>query len=80
MRLYFKNVNEVLSLDPDGRVEEVDIETAFSSIHSYAVVGQAYGQLYGSVWERNDNGDLIIDPNTGLPMVAALEACQPAYR
>jgi TonB-linked SusC/RagA family outer membrane protein len=71
---FTKNTNEVLLLDPEGLVSEIDIETAFSSIHSYAVVGNAYGQLYGTVWEKNDNGDLIINPNTGLPIVAQLEA------
>jgi TonB-linked SusC/RagA family outer membrane protein len=70
---FTKNTNEVLLLDPEGLVDEIDIETAFSSIHSYAVVGQAYGQLFGTVWERNDNGDLIINPNTGLPIVALQE-------
>lgn len=61
------NKNEVLKLAPG--VDEIDIETAFSSVGSYAIVGQPYGVLYGSRWERKD-GQLVIGAN-GLPVVAA---------
>ena len=68
---FTKNVNEVLSL-ADG-VEEVNIEAAFASIGSYAIVGQPYGALYATKWERDENDNLIIDPNSGLPIVALEE-------
>jgi hypothetical protein len=68
---FTKNVNEVLAL-ADG-VEEVNIEAAFASIGSYAIVGQPYGALYATKWERDDNDNLIIDPNSGLPIVALEE-------
>ncbi len=70
---YTMNKNEVLKLDDDELVSEIDIETAFSSIHSYAIVGQPYGALYGTQWERNNAGQLIISPSTGLPIVALEE-------
>jgi TonB-linked SusC/RagA family outer membrane protein len=64
---FASNRNKVLKLAPG--VDEIDIETAFASIGSYAIVGEPYGVLYGSRWERNANGDLIIQAN-GLPKVA----------
>lgn len=63
-----KNVNEVLSL-ADG-VDEIDIESAFASIGSFAIVGQPYGALYGTKWERDANGSLIFGAN-GRPKIAA---------
>ncbi|MEM6264087.1 MAG: SusC/RagA family TonB-linked outer membrane protein [Bacteroidota bacterium] len=64
-----RNVNEVLSL-PEG-VDEVNIEAAFASIGSFAIVGDPYGALYATKWERDGSGNLIINPATGLPLIAA---------
>ncbi|MBN1186426.1 MAG: SusC/RagA family TonB-linked outer membrane protein, partial [Bacteroidales bacterium] len=63
---FSKNVNEVLKL-AEG-VSEIDIESAFTSIASEAIVGDAYGALYATRWERNDKGQLVIGAN-GLPNV-----------
>jgi TonB-linked SusC/RagA family outer membrane protein len=68
---YSRNKNEVIALD-DG-VDEIDAEAAFTSIHSYAIVGQPYGVLYGTQWEKTESGQLIIDPSTGLPIVSQQE-------
>lgn len=65
---FTKNTNEVLEL-AEG-VDEIDIEAAFVSIGSFAIVGDAYGALYGTQWKRDDGGNLLINPNTGLPIVA----------
>jgi len=65
---FTRNVNEVLEL-ADG-VTEIDIESAFTSITSQAIVGNAYGALYATKWKRTDNGELIIGAN-GLPKVDA---------
>jgi hypothetical protein len=65
---FTRNYNEVLSL-PEG-VDEIDIEAAFASIGSYAIVGQPYGALYGTRWDRTADGQLIIGAN-GIPVVAA---------
>jgi len=64
---FTKNVNEVLKLE-DG-VDEINIETAFSSIGSFAIVGDPYGALYGSKWKRTADGQLLISPTTGLPLL-----------
>jgi len=66
---FTKNKNEVLEL-AEG-VDEVSVLAAFTSIGSYAIVGDAYGALYGTRWLRNDAGDLIIGAN-GLPKVDPL--------
>ncbi|MEX0965931.1 MAG: SusC/RagA family TonB-linked outer membrane protein [Bacteroidia bacterium] len=62
------NENEVLEL-AEG-VDEIDIEAAFASIGSFAIVGDPYGAFYGSKWARSEAGELIIDPRTGLPIIA----------
>lgn len=64
---FTKNISEVLKLG-EG-VDEIDIETAFSSIGSYAIVGQPYGALYGTRWKRTSDGQLLINPTTGLPLI-----------
>ena len=64
---FTRNVNEVLET-AEG-VDEINIETAFGSIGSFAIVGQPYGALYASRWERTGDGRLIINPNTGLPLI-----------
>jgi TonB-linked SusC/RagA family outer membrane protein len=61
-----KNVSKVLSL-VDG-VDQVALESGFSSMGSYAIVGQPYGVFYGTAWKRNDAGQLLID-SKGKPIV-----------
>ncbi len=64
---FASNRNRVTKLAPG--VKEIEIESGFSSIGSYAIVDQPYGVLYGSRWERNSEGKLIIGAD-GLPLVA----------
>lgn len=43
-----------------------------SSVH---ILGQPYGLIYGNAYARDDAGDILIDPNTGKPLVSgALQA------
>jgi TonB-linked SusC/RagA family outer membrane protein len=67
---FTRNRNEVLKLAPG--VDEFSIESAFTGIGSYAIVGQPYGAVFGTQWLRNDAGQLIIGTN-GLPRVAPVE-------
>jgi TonB-linked SusC/RagA family outer membrane protein len=60
-----KNVSKVLELAPG--VDEINIETAFPDLGSYAIVGQPYGAFYGTKWQYNSSGQVIINPATGLP-------------
>jgi TonB-linked SusC/RagA family outer membrane protein len=67
---FTRNRNKVLRLAPG--VPSFSIETAFTGIGSYAIEGQPYGAVFGTMWERNDDGQLIIGAN-GLPIRAAEE-------
>jgi hypothetical protein len=60
---YTANENKVVSLAPG--VEEINIQSAFSSLEVKAEPGQSLG-LYGPGFLRNDAGEILIDPNTGL--------------
>lgn len=61
-----KNISKVT--DIYGDINEVSIDEAFSSIGYYAVEGQPLGSFWGTKWERNDFGQLIIGSN-GLPIL-----------
>ena len=62
-----RNVNEVTKLKP-GVVDEINVETAFASIGSFAIVGDPYGAFYGTQWLRDGSGNLIIN-SAGVPIV-----------
>lgn len=62
-----KNKSEVLKL-VDG-VDALSLEEGFEGIGAYAIVGQPYGVLYGTQYQRTPDGQLIIDPSTGLPVI-----------
>lgn len=63
---YSQNESEVLKL-AEG-VDQVSAESAFTSIGSYAIIGEAYGVFWGTRWARDDQGRLVINPNNGLPL------------
>lgn len=44
-----------------GNLTEFEIETAFDNPQYFAIKGQPAGSFYGTKWERNENGQLIID-------------------
>jgi TonB-linked SusC/RagA family outer membrane protein len=61
-----KNKSEVLELDKG--VDQISLESGFSSIGSYAIVGQPYGVFYGTAWKRNEAGQILVDEK-GVPKV-----------
>jgi outer membrane receptor protein involved in Fe transport len=61
------NKSKVLKL-AEG-VTEISLEEGFEGIGAYAIVGQPYGVLYGTQWQRTSDGKLIINPATGLPFI-----------
>ncbi len=67
---FARNVNEVVSL-AEG-VDEFNIEAAFASVGPYAIVGEPYGLLYGTQYDRSADGEIVIDPATGLPLIDPL--------
>lgn len=67
-----KNENEVTKLA--NGVEEVSMESAFTSIGSYAIVGEPLGVFYGTKYVRDSGGNVIIDNDPtssryGLPEI-----------
>ena len=67
---FSKNKNTVLSL-ADG-VDQIDLETAFESIGSFAIVGEPYGVLYATKWKRSPDEQIIVGAN-GIPLVDDLK-------
>jgi len=64
---YSLNENEVTELA--SGVDEINVEAAFTSIGGYAIVGQPYGVMYGTKYQKTEDGRFIINPETGLPFV-----------
>jgi outer membrane receptor protein involved in Fe transport len=60
------NKNEVTSLA--SGVEEVNLEAAFASIGSFAIVGEPIGVFYGTQWRRDANDRIIVGEN-GRPLI-----------
>jgi len=69
---FTKNQNRVESLI--GGVDQVAIG-GHSGLSIVASVGKPYGQFYGTDFERDPQGRVVVDTATGLPRVAA----NPAY-
>jgi TonB-linked SusC/RagA family outer membrane protein len=63
-----KNVNTVLELA--AGVPKVQLGSGFTDPSSYAIVGKPFGVLYGSKFERDANGNVLINPANGLPVTA----------
>lgn len=68
-----RNRNQVTKL-ADG-VKQVSMESAFTSIGSYAIVGYPLGAFFGTKYERDASGNVLIndDPTSeryGLPILS----------
>ena len=61
---FTRNISEVLELQ-DG-VDRINIENLFADITPVLEVGQPYGILRGSRNVRDEEGNLLIDPSTGV--------------
>lgn len=64
---FSKNSNKVLAL-----VEGMDYlqlaDASWAGVSVGAEVGKNYGSILGTDFKRNENGDILIDKNTGLPL------------
>lgn len=60
---YTKNVSKVESLEDN--VERVFINSLFSDCQPVLQKGEAYGVFYGSRSARDENGNILIDPESG---------------
>ena len=63
---FSKNSNKVKSLVDD--VDMFELEKApWLNVQVAAKVGENFGSIVGPDFKRNSNGDVLIDPTTGLP-------------
>ncbi len=64
---FSKNSNKVLEL-----VEGMDFfqlaDASWAGVSVGAEVGKNFGSILGTDYKRNENGDILIDKNTGLPL------------
>jgi TonB-linked SusC/RagA family outer membrane protein len=65
---FSRNVSNVIALSRG--VDQIELETGFSGVYTYAIVGHPYGVIYGTSWQRTSDGKLIIGAN-GLPIPSA---------
>ncbi len=61
-----RNRNEVISLSGTESI----LLAGFTNAGTRAVPGQQLGVIWGGLWERNEQGNLVLDEN-GFPMPAA---------
>ncbi len=59
------NKQIVKSIDNEGALQELALNSIFSGMSVKAPVGGQFG-LYGSDWKRDPNGNILIDQATGL--------------
>lgn len=62
--IFTKNKNEVVSLTPG--VDRILLAGILSDISPYIEPGKPYGYLRGSMNVRDDDGNLLINPSTGM--------------
>ena len=66
---FSKNINKVKSLVDDMDYFELEKAT-WCGVSVGAEVGENYGSIIGRDFQRNENGDVIINPESGLPYVS----------
>ena len=64
---FSKNSNKVKKLMDDMDMFELEKAT-WLDVQVAAKVGENFGSIVGPDFQRNENGDILIDPSTGLPM------------
>jgi TonB-linked SusC/RagA family outer membrane protein len=64
---FSRNRNEVTKI-ADG-LNSFNVESTFGDPEPYAYVGQQYGVLFGSMWARDPDGNIIVD-ESGIPLAA----------
>ncbi|PRY91872.1 TonB-linked SusC/RagA family outer membrane protein [Marinilabilia salmonicolor] len=63
---FAKNSNIVRELVDDMDMIELE-KAAWLDVQVAAKVGENFGSIVGPDFQRNENGEVLIDPNTGLP-------------
>ncbi|SFC19300.1 TonB-linked outer membrane protein, SusC/RagA family [Flexibacter flexilis DSM 6793] len=62
---YTRNRNEVTALAKG--VSEQELASGFEDARIFAIVGKPYGSIYGTKWQRDSNGKIIVGAN-GRPL------------
>ena len=62
---YSKNTSKVDILDYEKQIQNYTIGSS-GGVDVLASVGQAYGALYGTAYQRDANGNIVVGAN-GLP-------------
>lgn len=65
---YGANRSKVIKLDDEGLITSYQLYS--SGIQILAMVGEAYGTLYGSAYTRDAEGRIVVDDN-GLPKISS---------
>lgn len=65
---FSRNVNRIIDLHERSNRADLSTSTRLASV--VAVEGGAYGDLYGFAWEKDANGNFLIN-DAGLPVVTA---------
>ena len=63
---FSKNSNKVKELDGESDMFELE-KASWLDVQVAAKVGENFGSIVGPDFQRNANGDILIDPQTGLP-------------
>ena len=64
---YTRNKSEVKEL-AEG-VERVSLDTGFSTPTAVLEVGQPYGMLVGTKYARDEEGNILVDPQSGMYLI-----------
>ena len=65
----FNKMNSKLTYLPTGLLEYYNSDTWFyTNVRNGAIVGEATTTLSGLPYDKNNNGDILINPQTGLPL------------
>jgi len=65
---FARNINKIIELDPKINQADISASTRLASV--IAKTGGSYGDLYGYVWSKNEDGQYLVNDN-GLPIVTA---------
>ncbi|GGC18536.1 SusC/RagA family TonB-linked outer membrane protein [Parapedobacter defluvii] len=65
---FSRNVNEIIKLSDQSNRADLSTSTRLASV--VAVEGGSYGDLYGYAWEKDANGNHLVN-DAGLPIVKA---------
>ena len=63
---FSKNSNKVKELDGESDMFELE-KASWLDVQVAAKVGENFGSIVGPDFQRNEKGDILIDPQTGLP-------------